>query len=149
MIKKPKKKNESKIPTDYIYRAVYQQCPTATKEQVKEVFKAYSEVLNALIDTPNRPKELVVPLPHLGEFYLIQKNGKKAGTKIGGVIQTLYGENKGNRIEDIVVKEDKPDYELLRFKVNTGLQKHIREITSEYIARRKHGEEIEKRFNNE
>lgn len=138
----------SRIPTDYIYRAVSQQCPTATKEHVKEVFKAYADVLNGLIDTPNRPKDLAVPLPYIGDFYLRYRKGKKAGTKMSGALQTLQGEHKGERVDEIIVKEDKPDYEALQFKVSKTLQKNIRQITSEYITRRKHGEEIEKRFNN-
>ena len=142
-----KKQVMSRIPNDYIYRAVWQHCPTASKDQVREVFKAYSEVLNALIDTPNRPKDLAVPLPYIGDFYLVYKKGKKAGSKIGGVMQTLNGGVKGERIDNIIIKEDKPDYELLSFKVSTTLNKYIRKITSEYIQKHKDSKELERKFN--
>ena len=96
--------------------------------QVKEVFSCYGQLLRELAKNKHRKSGFTIPLPTVGVFEF--KNVK--GNKKGDIIKMPDPKEDYSVIIDLVIEEDKPNYQKLYFKVGVALQNLIREVTSTY-----------------
>ena len=92
-----------------------------TREQVRECFHVYSEMLTDLTASNYFNNELTIVLPSMGQFYF----GKQAGRKKGSTYCALRGLDR----QMVVQEEDKPDYYMLKFKPFNRIKQAIRENT--------------------
>lgn len=92
-----------------------------TKDQVRECFNAYAEMLIDLTESNYFNTDLSIALPSIGKFYF----GKKAGRKKGSTYCAFHGTSKQIRTQE----KDKPSFYMLKFKPFNRIKKAIRENT--------------------
>lgn len=95
-----------------------------TKPQVRECFQAYAKMIKEISSSKHADKGLTITLPYIGQFYYEKRKGKKSGStyKIpDGIAST--------NIVTRTIKEDKPDYYIIRFRVFGTFSKFVKEVT--------------------
>ena len=92
-----------------------------TKDQIRECFHVYSEMLVDLTESKYFNNDLTIVLPSIGQFYF----GKKTGRKKGSTYCAFNGSTK----QILVQEENKPDYYMLKFKPFNRVRKAIRNNT--------------------
>lgn len=95
-----------------------------TKPQVRECFKAYSEMIKEISSSKHADKGLTIILPYIGQFYYEKRKGRKGGStyKIpDGIAST--------NVITRTIDKDRPDYYILKFKVFGTLSNFIKEVT--------------------
>ena len=93
-----------------------------TKEQIRECFHAYSQMLVDLTESNYFKNDLTVVLPSIGQFYFNKKAGRKKGS-------TYCAFNGATNKQILVQEKDKPDYYMLKFKAFNRIKKAIRANT--------------------
>ena len=94
-----------------------------TTSQVRECFNAYADMLNALIENDYKSPDIEIVLPKIGIFYFTMKKGRKKGQKIKLPNLTNGGEDV------IILEEDEPDYEMIKFRIYRNLKDRNRQVT--------------------
>jgi len=116
------KKNNQRILCKDIYEFISRNT-SLNKSQVKECFNAYYEMIFALIESDYKNPNMQITLPKIGVFYFTKKKGKKKGQKI-------RIPNLTNGTEDVIIlEEDEPDYEQIRFRIHNRLKNKNKQIT--------------------
>ena len=92
-----------------------------TKDQVRECFHAYAQMLVDITESKYFNNDLTIVLPSIGQFYF----GKRAGRKKGSTYCAFKGQDK----QILVQEENKPDYFLLKFKTFNRIKQAIRKNT--------------------
>lgn len=117
-----KTKDNSRLYQEEVERYIASQT-SLTKNQVKECFKSYAEMIKLIYSDNHIEKDMTIPLPYLGKFYLSKRNGRKDGTKY--LLPDLYG-GRG----DWIVAKNEPSYYLLKFKTAKNVSDYIKKGTS-------------------
>lgn len=116
------KKNYQRILSSDIYSFISKNT-SLSKEQVRECFQAYYKMLYSLIESEYKSPDMQIVLPNIGNFYFTRKKGKKKGQKIKIPNLTNGGEDV------IILEEDEPDYEIIKFRIYTRLKNKNKQLT--------------------
>lgn len=116
------KKNYQRILSSDIYSFISKNT-SLSKAQVRECFQAYYKMLYSLIESEYKSPDMQIVLPNIGNFYFTRKKGKKKGQKIKIPNLTNGGEDV------IILEEDEPDYEIIKFRIYTRLKNKNKQLT--------------------
>lgn len=116
------KKTTPRITSDDVYSYIANHS-SLTREQVKECFCSYQEMMQTIIQSDNRSDDLTIAVPKLGVFYFHKKKGKKGSTYVVPVNFTTEYER---------VTGDTPNYVQLKFTVARYLKNQMRKKTENY-----------------
>lgn len=116
------KKNYQRILSSDIYSFISKNT-SLSKTQVRECFQAYYKMLYSLIESEYKSPDMQIVLPNIGNFYFTRKKGKKKGQKIKIPNLTNGGEDV------IILEEDEPDYEIIKFRIYTRLKNKNKQLT--------------------
>ncbi len=116
-----KKENPRIIASD-VYKYVSKNS-SLSERQVRECFQVYYEIVMKVLSSDYKSPAMEITLPHLGVFYFTKKKGNKKGKKF--VIPDLT--NGGQNV--IIIDEDEPDYEQIRFRVHKRIKDKNKELT--------------------
>lgn len=108
-----------------IYRAVAQQS-SLTIPQVRECFLTYSKILEQIADSPNRPKNYRVPIPHVGSI-----NFKRVYSDPNKPIQGSI-----NHV-DLSKAHLKEEYDRINCTINKSLRTKVKEISYRRFLKQK------------
>lgn len=126
-IPKFKPKEQPRLLADDIIAIVAKQAKL-NQEDVKACFKAYEEFIEYMLKDKNRQRDLEISMPYLGKIVFKNIKGKKKSTykiplDIGNGVMELT---------EMEIKEDRPNYQKLKFKFRPTLDKILKESSSIY-----------------
>lgn len=127
-------KGDPKATTKDIYVAIARKT-SLTTNQVKECFMAYKEILTCMAESPNRPLNYAVTLPHMGYFQFIRRH-QDPNRKIGGQVRNVD-------MSKLVIKDE---YDSLEFVPYRTLRQYVKESSYQRIKKTK---EMAKKFGKE
>ena len=110
-----KKKTNPRILSQEIYTYISNNT-NLTKEQVRDCFNAYRNMIMGIVDSNYAPNDLTIVLPKMGEFYFKKKIGRKDGSTY-----YLYGKK--------MIAKGELSYYKLRFKVRNQINSLLKEKT--------------------
>ena len=113
-----KKKENPRVCAEELYRYISSNT-SLTKPQVKECFRAYSELVLGLIESNHTTPDLTITLPHLGDFYLKFIQGRKNGSTY-----RFFNEMR--------VAHNEPSFYKLKFRPHNRVSAKIKDSTKEY-----------------
>jgi nucleoid DNA-binding protein len=121
------KKSNQRILCKDIY-AFISRNTSLSEKQVQECFNAYYQMILAIIESEHKSQDMEITLPKIGVFYFTKKKGYKKGQKFK-IPNLTTGE------EDVIIlEEDEPDYEQIRFRIHTKLKnKNKQETRKKYL----------------
>lgn len=93
---------------------------TLNKNQVKECFTAYGNLIEDFCSSDNRPSDLIVPIPHVGYFWFELQHGRKKGSTY------IMPKNFSRESQKVVLDHDEPDYFKLKFVVDKRLNSALK-----------------------
>lgn len=121
--RKNKKKTNPRIISDDICRYIANNSEKGiTREQATECFRLYAQLVRDLYMSPYAENDMTIVLPHLGNFYLIKRIGRKVGSTY-----KLFDDNK-----IVTLDKSEPSFFQIRFKVYRTLYDKVKEKTKHY-----------------
>lgn len=99
---------------------------TLTKDQVMECFIVYSQMIEELVTSKNKTKELEITLPHIGYFCFRNEKSRRHKGKEYYMPINFTNEKKK------VIVDKTATFERMKFKVFPKLQEKLKEATIEY-----------------
>lgn len=105
-----------------------------TKLQVDEVFSAYREILDEVINANNRPYNFEMCIPHLGYIVFTRKEGYQLGGKLS--LGGKFGGNNETYIEDMTGKWVQP-YDRIKVRIDKNIRLSLKEKSRAKILRDK------------
>lgn len=124
------KKENPRILSSDIYSFIANNT-SLTKDQVKECFGSYYDLINQILNSNNLKEDLTISFPRMGKFYFHIRKGRKKGSTYKFPIEF------SDEMETIVLEEDEPNYLQLKFEVSNILKKNFKERTKGYDKRPK------------
>lgn len=112
-----------------------------TKEQVNEIFIAYREILDEIIDANNRPTNFELCVPYLG--YLVFKHIDRY--KAGGNLKCLQ-KNTDERLDIDMDEQWVEAYDRMLFRVDKSISKPLKEKSRAKILKQ---QELRDKFGQE
>lgn len=93
-----------------IYKYMSEQC-SLTQQQIKECFDTYENILMTLMESEERPSEMIFPIPKVGNIVIKEKKGKKSGSIVN------YPTRGKHSLTEKVLEEDRPNYQVCKVKL--------------------------------
>ena len=139
------KKDTPKVTKAEIYTAISKRT-SLSKEQIQEVFKAYSDIVFSIGEASNKPIDFAISLPFIGYFQYKRWHNKR--TKPTGKLRYHASGNQytsdGLITGDLDSMKTNPEYDRLIFFVKPTLQKKVKADSIEQIAQAKSSDEKRK-----
>lgn len=95
-----------------------------TKNQVKECFDTYCQMLRQLASSKHLETDLTIALPKVGNFYFKESKGRKKGSTYKRPIKFT------KETETIILEEDEPSHLKMKFNVSYTLNDILKKNTS-------------------
>lgn len=117
-----KNKHNPKLLAEDIYKYVSQQS-SLTQKQVQECFEIYAQLIMYFATVEDKPQDLIITLPKLGNFKFVKTKGRKCGQKY--IVPRF--ENGEMTLQEYTVQADEPDYEKIKFSLYERFQKSLKD----------------------
>lgn len=140
------KKTTPKVTKAEIYTAISKRT-SLSKEQIQEVFKAYSDIVFSIGEASNKPIDFAISLPFIGYFQYKRwhnKRTKPTGKLVYRVSGNQHTGSDGLVTGDLDSIKTNPEYDRLIFFVKPTLQKKVKADSIEQIAQAKRSDEKRK-----
>lgn len=103
-----------------------------TIAQVEQCFKAYATLIKTVGNSFDRPKGMKINLPFIGRFTFPHKYGLKKGQ-----IRNIPSERGSSILIPIVLEEDEPEYDTIKFTFNRTVISDIKNKSKNFYKKDK------------